>query len=712
MARMYPDIFNAENKPNPSEAEQEAYEALRDQLDDSYVVFHGKKWHGLNIVRDNGSVIGSRRRRTGEADFVIAHPEHGILILEVKGGEIRLDQRTGTWYSKDRYGNEHRLDKSPFDQAEDSKYVLRDLIDVTLRFSPDAILAYAVAFPNTTVPNRPISLNIARDIVLDEGDLADVPSWVKGVFAYWAGNAPVDKAANAAAFQVIIDDFVQPVSFRPALWGRIRKADAEVVRLTAEQLVVLDELEAHSRVAISGCAGSGKTMLAVEKASRLAKQGYKVLLTCYNKPLAEELRRTTAPQPNLEITNFQALCFDWAQRAGIALGEPIGDHFFNVELPNSLLEAANRLPQRYDAIIVDEGRDFYTHWFAALSYLLADPDNGVFYVFYDDNQDLYARDFHLPFETPPVYLTQNCRNTPDIHNVVTDLYRGEKKLTCRPRKSLPVEIGLYKRNSSMAEHLMLLLYKLIKEEHIPANEIVVLTPTSSQTMLQSVQPYVGIKLGTTWPPRKDEVFYTTLFKFKGLECKVAVLVEMERDQSTDERELRARLYVACSRARDHLVILLPEDDKKIARLIKGAKRVDVSSWAAHEVTEDDLYIIEEPDDDGVIGTPQTTTDYQGMDQAIVPLVTEEAPLLPADTDEVIVACIRSLAQPVGKFNLAYLLAGSGQSNIKKESSEQYGLLAPMAVGEVARAVNNLVIQGRLRNVVIADQIVVILNDQA
>ena len=44
------------------------------------------------------------------------------------------------------------------------------------------------------------------------------------------------------------------------------------------------------RMVITGCAGSGKTMLAVNHADRLAREGHRVLFTCFNTKLREDLR--------------------------------------------------------------------------------------------------------------------------------------------------------------------------------------------------------------------------------------------------------------------------------------------------------------------------------------------------------------------------------------------------------------------------------------
>ena len=45
----------------------------------------------------------------------------------------------------------------------------------------------------------------------------------------------------------------------------------------------------------------------------------------------------------------------------------------------------------FDPIIVDEAQDFEDTWWIPLPDLLKEPDNGVFYVFFDDNQRIYTQ---------------------------------------------------------------------------------------------------------------------------------------------------------------------------------------------------------------------------------------------------------------------------------------------------------------------------------
>ena len=115
MARMYPEKIPPGMK---SDAERRLFEQFRDEFSDEFLVFSQVHW--LARRRSGGAT-------DGEADFVIAHPRYGALVIEVKGGGIRRDAQTGQWFSIDRESAEHEI-KDPFDQARRSMYALRDKI--------------------------------------------------------------------------------------------------------------------------------------------------------------------------------------------------------------------------------------------------------------------------------------------------------------------------------------------------------------------------------------------------------------------------------------------------------------------------------------------------------------------------------------------------------------------------------------------------------
>lgn len=107
------------------------------------------------------------------------------------------------------------------------------------------------------------------------------------------------------------------IEFANPLSKQVAGEEQQIIRLTEEQFQVLDALNRNRRVAVSGCAGSGKTFLALEKARRLAHEGYKTLLTCYNRPLADHLAHLTKGTAGLTIDTFHGFCLEQALAAGL-----------------------------------------------------------------------------------------------------------------------------------------------------------------------------------------------------------------------------------------------------------------------------------------------------------------------------------------------------------------------------------------------------------
>ena len=67
-------------------AEKHIHDRLREALPPEFTLFQNVAW----VVRDHGV------EREGEADVIVAHPERGFLIIEVKSGPITRDGQ-GRW---------------------------------------------------------------------------------------------------------------------------------------------------------------------------------------------------------------------------------------------------------------------------------------------------------------------------------------------------------------------------------------------------------------------------------------------------------------------------------------------------------------------------------------------------------------------------------------------------------------------------------------
>ncbi|RMF31515.1 MAG: NERD domain-containing protein, partial [Chloroflexi bacterium] len=167
MAQIYPARPRVTTR---SRAERRLYEVFRDGLPDDYVVFHSVAWQ----VRDTRGGA-----QDGEADFIIVHPDQGVLVIEVKGGRIRYDGTTGEWWS-----NQNPI-KDPFEQARNNKYsLLEKLKDLPFWRDRWLTIGHAVAFPDVVV-EQDLRLDAPAAIILDARHLGDVRSWVEEVFAYW-----------------------------------------------------------------------------------------------------------------------------------------------------------------------------------------------------------------------------------------------------------------------------------------------------------------------------------------------------------------------------------------------------------------------------------------------------------------------------------------------------------------------------------------------
>src|SRR5262249_30385685 len=159
------------------------------------------------------------------------------------------------------------------------------------------------------------------------------------------------------------------------LASRLEDEAATLVRLTDEQIRVLDSLGEIRRLGIKGAAGTGKTLVAIQKARREAGNGRRVLVLCFNRYLADYLAERAE---GFTVKTFHSLCRDLAKAAGIPFDPSKAEDepgFWANEAPGKLLEALDVYPdERYDVVIVDEGQDFREYWWIAIEKLLRDPE--------------------------------------------------------------------------------------------------------------------------------------------------------------------------------------------------------------------------------------------------------------------------------------------------------------------------------------------------
>lgn len=539
MARMYPNRIREDTE---SHAERRLYEAFSRRLPDDWLVFHGVRW----LARDT-----RRGARDGETDFVVAAPDHGLLVIEVKGGAIRYDGEAGQWFS-----NEVPI-KDPYRQATDSKYdLIRKLREMPVWQGRPPYVQHAVAFPDAHV-EADLLPDAPKAITLDAPAVEDLPCWFGRAFEYYEMRSPLSTADLAA----LVDLFAPSRRLTLPLADAISRDERRIIELTEEQYRVLDTLRWVRRLAVFGCAGTGKTLLAIDQAWRLCRQGYRVLLTCFNGPLVGYIKQISELPESVTVVNFHRLCRELGERAGLPVREPpdAGDEWYRVRLPEILCEAVGLLGPQYDAIVVDEAQDFCDNYWLPLSLLLEDPDRGPLCLFYDDNQNLYTEDLHIPADLSRYPLVRNMRNTQRIHEAFSPFYNpsdeGLQPVAEGP-EGRPVEVHYYTAGRELVRELGRVLHRLTREEQVPARDIVVLAPHSSRGLVADCPRIGNWQLVRDDHPGPGEVQCTTIHRFKGLERPVVILAGLEPDS---RQSLETLFYVGASRARHHLVVLARDD---------------------------------------------------------------------------------------------------------------------------------------------------------
>ncbi|MGH2379783.1 MAG: AAA family ATPase, partial [Candidatus Limnocylindria bacterium] len=325
-----------------------------------------------------------------EADLVVAHPDLGVMVVEVKGG--RVSRIGGLWDSVDRNGQANRI-KDPFAQVTREMHGLRRKCEELPAWPAHRVrFARAVCLPDSAY-DRSMTPDGPREIVIDHKDMARAGDRVREIFDWWSrsGDAAAEGGApGAIGIKALHELLGRDLVIESPLAAGVAAAEDRIVTLTERQFAILDTLHGHRRAVILGVAGSGKTLIAAEKARRLAAEGFEVLLTCFNRPLSEYLAQTVGRLGRITVSTFHRLSERLGQEAGLVGPDPAHDTAYFDGLPDVLDRALSALPEhRYDAIVVDEGQDLDAVWWLPLLDLLRDRERGIVYVFGDANQDLY-----------------------------------------------------------------------------------------------------------------------------------------------------------------------------------------------------------------------------------------------------------------------------------------------------------------------------------
>jgi len=524
-------------------AEVRVYDKLAEVLDDSFHVFYSSPWLGTDRMGNE---------KDGECDFLIAHPDQGVLAVEVKGGEISYDPKDSQWRSKDSFGFVHKI-KDPVGQARSAKHEILRHLNASPRWPRRYIhAAHGVIFPRAGSP--PASLGAdrpARIFCCSRQFQQSLREWIADRLKEGRrpeNCEPLGHDGITALERLLAHPFT--LSFR--IGAALAEADQQFRVLEPSQYHVLDFISEIPRALIRGGAGTGKTVIAIEEAIRSAEGGKRTLLTCHSRPLAGYLQRRLTEIQNLTVAGFHSLCGTMAKRAGIEVPPNVSQQeLYNTTLASMFFQAMDTLPSlKWDAIIVDEGQDFRLDWWLAIEAGL--KQGGMLRVFLDSNQSVYDDTGNIiqDISVVPVRLSRNLRNTKHIHQAAAVHYEGPEVIPDGPEGLEVIWIEAETESSKIEASCRELRRLIFKEEVAPGDIAVLLNGTNQKTAF--MEKCARFKFPTTDAEHLtlEAVVVDTARRFKGLE-RPAIIVVI----TGEEMERRELAYVAFSRARAFLSVV-------------------------------------------------------------------------------------------------------------------------------------------------------------
>lgn len=564
MAKMIPDLSEEQLRNIKSKAEEKVYRALKEQLSDEYTVLSHVSW----ILKKQND-----KARDGETDFVVCHPNKGYLCIEIKGGGVSFEADSNKWFSIDRNNNKNPI-KNPIEQVIQAKYSILSKLNENSKWTSkkfdNIIHGHAVFFPDIHDATSMSSAEMPLQLIGVRDTLNNMKRWIKDCFKLWGNkNSNNEISFGEDGIQIITDIFARTFCVKPLLSIELQNDEEKRIKLTNNQIGILDTLCKRRHAVVSGGAGTGKTVLAVEKAKRLAKEGFKTLLTCYNRPLANYLNEVCKDVEGLSVMTFHQLCELRITQADKESGRHLlaeaketypGESEFDVQKPSALIYSMDILTDnkyKYEAIVCDEGQDFREEFWIALQLLLTDEEKSPFYIFYDDNQNLYSRASSIPFIKEGVYpLLTNCRNTAQIHKISYKFYKGEP-VNPPDIDGYELELEIYDDIEKQAQRISDKIVELINSEKIDNRKITVLIADSKykEQFRNYINKYLSdnsINFTEDEQRENDEILLTTVKRFKGLESDIIFLWGLD---FMNKDEFEKHVYVGASRAKSILIIV-------------------------------------------------------------------------------------------------------------------------------------------------------------
>lgn len=556
------------------------FNALK-KLPDEYYVFHSV---AITVVENE--TLYER-----EIDFVVAHPKKGILCIEAKNGSgIWHDNSARCW----RYSSGRPMEHDgPYRQVAGAKRAIISRIkchaneEVQKLYGRCKVMHAVFFFKLATIDFEEMQKKglpedadaritmLAEDLINPTRKIADIFSLKIPAQTKYSAE---ETRLTDDEFQLLLDSVLCPAfHLIPSPAAKNVAMVDQMNQLLYEQYRLLDFIEDQDTAVINGAAGTGKTMLAVEKARRHSVEGEKVLFLCYNRLLCDKLIEL---HKNCEKKTYRSQFKNVDFMTISKLAQNVTGNYRDYEgLLDWLIDCVGDSEKfGYKHIIVDEGQDFglvdkslgITSNAAKDNCSIIDTLqevvlslNGTFYLFYDKYQMIQGGssiEYHLPdcIENSDCRLSLkcNCRNTKEIAKTSTTTLRDKRnkaiKLTTACSWFTPVRPIMHLVQDE--SNAIISLNKILdKYQNQNISDVVILTAGTIEfsCIAEMIAPEDKYQNGYYIYEHDGKQYrVTTCIKFKGLEADAIIMLDLNKNSFSGKKGME--FYVGTSRAKIRL----------------------------------------------------------------------------------------------------------------------------------------------------------------
>lgn len=508
MAIMYPSNIESYNY---TESEKFFYNKLKYNLSDDFKVFYSIRWY-KNI---------NNKKEHSECDFLIFHPNHGYLTIEVKGG-VEITVENGQWKIRDYEcrQNYRILKRSPFIQAQESMYYFKNYYEEQFASVYRGTYGFAVAFPFYKL-QEDLNIGEPKFLVIDSEDFENLEDRIINIFNYWRG-----KRSNYLPFSYeqqkkFVSLLNKRISLSAAAGVLINIRERELEKINRIQENFIQFIKNYKRAFIIGGAGTGKSWIGIKKAINDYNQGKSVLVIVPSEILNKFFKAT------LNHDNISCIT----------------------------IEKIKEVNNKYDSIIVDEAQDISEKIGRDIVNLLQDKDKSELLVMYDDNQRIYDVSFRDSFgiKYPPFILTQNIRNTAAIYNWCVRKTGIGIDVSPNIIEGIEPEVAIFYEERPAVRKLEDILNTLINKECVDCTSITVLSNVKfEESILKNYDELGKYKFDiNNITNNTNHILFARDIEFKGLESDVIIYLK-HNSESNKNNKIE---YIAYTRARFYLYVI-------------------------------------------------------------------------------------------------------------------------------------------------------------